>query len=112
MKQMLLVKFSSNYADEFDVDGFKIMSEEDWEKHVRAATNAFDNQPEASKRNKLFGASKEPVELYFGTNEALEFNDLKEYLGAFVVTKLSSTEHKTLEKLFPSGENGMIVMID
>lgn len=96
---MLLVKFDSNYADEFDIGGFIVMSEEDWEKHNVLVKKKFDEEGE--------------IEVYFGTNESMIWESYESYIGDFYVNKLSDEELKALKKLFgPNPSSGSVVMID
>lgn len=63
MSRHLIVNFSGNYADEFDVSAYQIFTEEQWETfqtHIKNVT--------------------EHVELYFGTNEAIEYENGKQFL--------------------------------
>ena len=99
----LLIKFASNYADEFDVEGFIVMSEDEWFAHKDAVTSRFENEDE--------------IEVYFGTNESMIYESLDCYLDSFKITELTDEEHSVLQKLFnpshqPVISNGMVVMID
>ena len=58
---MLLVRYEANYADEFDIYGFKFMSEEGWDELKETIEKLF-------KYTKTF-------EYYFGTNEYIEYED-------------------------------------
>ena len=48
-EKMLLIKFSNNYADEFDVEGFMVWPETKWEKHKAAATRFFAKRRAATR---------------------------------------------------------------
>lgn len=106
MKNNILIQFSSNYADEFDVEGFIVLPEKEWEAHKAAVALRFEEQEE--------------IEIYFGTNESMIYESLDSYLCCFRTTVLSDEEHAVLQKLFnPPHQhaigpisNGMVVMID
>jgi len=98
MTKYLLVKFDSNYADEFDVSGFTIMSQAAWEKHKVDAAKRFDSGCE--------------LEAYFGTNESLSWSHYDDYIKSFDVKELSDDELKTLKKFFGMQGTGMVVMLD
>ena len=58
---MKIVRLHRNWADEFDVIGFSIMTDEEYE----AFKEAMDKLPE--------DLSNEEFEFYFGTNEAISW---------------------------------------
>lgn len=76
---MLLVKFSSNWADEFDVEGFALMTQENYDANI-----AFYSRADA-----YFG---------FGTNQELEGSDI---VQGFKAQPITDAEADTLRKLFP-----------
>ncbi len=79
----LFVKFEGNWADEMDIEGYTIMSEEEWEyKQLEGKNIQF------------------PVELGIGTNEQMIYESLEDYLENFKVQKISDEEIKTLKKFF------------
>jgi hypothetical protein len=77
--KMLLVKFSANWADEFDVDGFAIMTQEQYDKNL-----AF-----YSRKDAYFG---------FGTNQDLEGSDI---VRGFSAQEVGDDEVHVLRNLFP-----------
>ncbi len=77
---MLLIKFRDNWADEFDVSGWFVSSEEVWD--------AFKAQP------------FEPTEIYFGTNEGIEYESKSDYLSHFKTTSISDSDAEVLVRLF------------
>ena len=79
----ILIKFEADYADESDVYGFRIMSEEEWE----------------SLKNKIENLHY-PLEFYFGTNEAMEFNSSQDIMESFTTTQLTSQDSECLFKHF------------
>lgn len=87
-----LVKESGNYADEFDIQGFKIFEAESEEKvKEQIISDRFDDDiPEY------------PLELYFGTNEAVEINSEQELWSMLDITEISKQDYDVLLRLFPS----------
>jgi len=114
-KQMLLVKFDSNYADEFDVEGFTIMSETEWEEH-KAKVSAFFKKREQNfsfERGRGRRPYDDGVEVYFGTNEQIIYETLDCYLRSFKVQKISDEEIEVLKKFFGKEVKfGMMCMLD
>ncbi len=101
----LLVTFSSNYADEFDVDGFMVMSPEEWEAHKELAARKFEEFDKLPKDHygrtiTEYGGCTDGIEVYFGTNEQMIYETLDCYLRSFHTTELSDEEYAVLEKLF------------
>ena len=83
-----LVKFEDNYADEFDVYGFRIMNEKELMKFT----------------NDIRKLKKFPLEIYFGTNEALIFESQKDCMAGFKMLPITKDEMSSLKKLFPNAE--------
>lgn len=124
-----LVKLASNYADEFDVEGFCIMKETKEEviemmKHSYMQ-QTFDNANiydldvseedikaymNLNKKNKTctIHISRddaevllgEPIEDSFGTNEALKFEDFDHYFSEHELKEITIEEFETVKKLF------------
>ncbi len=85
-EKMLLLSYHNNYADEFDLDGFTVMSESAWEEHKAMAAKIFEE--------------RHSVEVYFGTNEDVSYYDLGEYVGSFKVKELTEAQFQVLKELF------------
>lgn len=84
-----LIKFKCNYADEFDTSGFITESSlEDFNKSMTFVQKYFELYPGVE------------LEVYFGTNEQLTFEDFESYRECFTITEISDEEHETLLKLF------------
>jgi len=75
---MKLIKLTKNWADEFDVYGSRIMTEEKWNKIVKLAENYFNQRSE--------------LEDYFGTNEAITFRSFEDWKSAFSVMDITVKE--------------------
>lgn len=81
-----LVKYSDNYGDEFDVDGWKIYLPEEWPEFKKFIT---DNE------DKLF-----PFEYYFGTNEGIEYESASDFLSKFEEVDLDKDKATHLISVF------------
>lgn len=78
----LLVKFDSDWADEFSVYGFRIYTVEAWE---------------AAKAKCIAGGS---YSYSFGTNESWDDEEPKYWLEKYEVKPITDDEEKTLLQLF------------
>lgn len=85
-----LVKENSNYADEFDIKGFKIFKAES-EEILREEI-----------KNKVLDGDEFPLEKYFGTNEAIEINNEEELWQNISIEPISKDDYILLLMLFPS----------
>lgn len=86
----VLVVFEDNWADEMDLEGFKVVRKSEWEQTVAE----FREEKEDSK----YG-----IEFCFGTNEYNEYDSVDDALACFTVTEMTDECAKLLQKLFPSG---------
>jgi hypothetical protein len=84
MKQ--LVKFSDNWADEFNVEAFTVWDLEETQRYFEVAQILFD----------LFDG--EEFEVGFGTNQNLEFSDYKDFRNHFEVINLEDGEARVFQK--------------
>lgn len=64
----IVVAFNRNYADEFNVDSLTVISEDEFEKFKILCKNYLS-----------------PIEIFFGTNESLDFSNGVDLLSAFRV---------------------------
>jgi hypothetical protein len=83
----VLVKWSGNWADEMNVEGFVIMEDSEWKEY----------QETAKKVNSPFSIS-------VGTNEDIEYPNGTALLENIKAKKLTTDEAKTIIKFF--GEYG------
>jgi hypothetical protein len=83
----VLVKWSGNWADEMNVEGFVIMDDSEWKEY----------QETAKKVNSPFSIS-------VGTNEDIEYPNGTALLENIKAKKLTTDEAKTIVKFF--GEYG------
>ncbi len=78
----VVVKFSRNWADEFDVYGFRVLEKSVWEKE-REMISVLPH-----------------IEYYFGTNEGWEYEDPREFLENYSVTEISHDDASIMLKVF------------
>lgn len=71
----LLVKFSADYADEFQVSGFTVMEKADWESYKKRAE-----------------VGEWPQSQYFGTNEGIEWQSAEDHLGDFDTVEITDEQ--------------------
>jgi len=96
-EKLLLIQFGANYADEFDVAGFTIMKESEWEEHLEEAEKLFEEGPQ---------------ERYFGTNECIDFKDFDDYESAFDVDDITAEEAAVIRKFFGEWSFGNFLMVE
>jgi len=85
----ILVEFSTNWADEMDLSGFKVYDKAEWEKLVTKVSS-----------------HKTSFEVYFGTNESNEYENGKALLEEYTITHISDADAEVIERLL-GGEYGM-----
>lgn len=95
-KRYYIVKESGNWADEFDIEGFTLEASHETPAAFKKrlvddfeAERGIDGTP---------GAEEYPVECYFGTNEAIEFNDRAEVEAALDIKELTKAEYDAIKK--------------
>lgn len=119
-EKMLLVKFDSSYADEFDVEGFTVMSESEWQEHKAQAKKCFENfeklpKDQYGRRRNKYGNRVDGIEVYFGTNEQMIYETLGCYLSSFSISEISDEDIAVLNKFFSYGDQirfGKLCMIE
>lgn len=94
---MLLVKFDSDWADEFNVNGFSIMSERDW-KFIQEVLKI-----------RFKARSGVTVDWHFGTNEGFEWYDYEEIMNCFSTKTITGNEAAVIAKFFSSFSNNSYV---
>lgn len=83
----LLVKFQRDYADEFDVCGFAVFyDQERWKEHLNDV-------------KELFEQDDSPKEVYFGTNEFVQYDDYLEYESSFQTQEIDKETANKLKEL-------------
>ncbi len=97
-KNYVLLKFSDNWADEMDVEGFLVVSKEYW-----------------LKREAELGEEQDALHLCIGTNEYLEWEDGETLLDSIEVLELEDAHAQLLAKQFPvtgywsGGDKGQVL---
>jgi hypothetical protein len=85
----LLVKFKGDYGDEFDCQEFAVFdSQENYDRWINGYTKYF------SENN---GST---AEVYFGTNEYLEFNSLDDLMSQLEIHEITDEEADIFTKYF------------
>jgi hypothetical protein len=109
-KSMLLVKFKKCCADEFDVNGFTFVKDEEELELLLVQTWLRDSWTDDF--SKLWNASLEDLqdalkenadcetECYFGTNQYVVFENFQDYRSSFTTKEVTSEEYNSLVKLF------------
>lgn len=77
-----LIEYDDNYADEFDVSGFRIVE------NIHSWNNEIDN------------LSENDYSYCFGSNEVIEYYSSEDFCNALRITKISDEQYDTILKLF------------
>lgn len=110
---MVLVKFYSNYADEFDCEGFALYEsmeefkrsllitwimghDGDWNRKTYENLSMKELEEMASK------TLGEDFEMGFGTNEELFFENFNDFENSFSCREITSIEAEIIKKYFDS----------
>lgn len=94
----VLVTFRADYADEFDVYGFKLTTEIQWNHDLENARKYFEKHGS--------------WEAYFGTNEAIEVDSFEDYKKNYKVTPISIRDRNGIAKNFACFRWGHFLEID
>lgn len=81
---MKLVKFLRDWADEFEAEGFGILSDEEWEEFVKVVKE----NPNAE------------TSFWFGTNEGWEDETIESFYDCYKTIDLPYEEEIALQRLF------------
>ncbi len=73
----VLLKITKNYADEFDVYGFEVISDKKWAKY-----------------QEMFKCLEFPIEMSFGGNDVITFENIEGITRAVKVIELSILQEK------------------
>lgn len=90
-KKYVFIKYDMDWADEFDLEGFGIMEESEWEEMDRDIRNHFEND-EGS------------ISSSFGTNEDIELDSVSDWDRALKVSHITEAEAKFLHEKFSYGD--------
>lgn len=83
-----LIRVSTNWADEMNIEGFTVVASDVWETWISNA-----------------GAHSYPKTWYIGTNEEIEFTSFEELEECLTVTDLSATDAAVLLTVFDGSEH-------
>lgn len=81
----VIVKFDSDWADEFQVSGFRIMPRAIWVAHEKEAREKFGERSRT---------------VYFGANEFFEYESAEDYLRNFHVVEAAQEDVETVQRIF------------
>lgn len=95
-EQQILVKFTEDYADEFDISGFRVMTETKWNSHIADVRLT----------------AKWPQSKYFGSNEGIEWASFDDYLRAFKVVPITPEQAEFLDSAFSVSDRGNFLQLD
>jgi hypothetical protein len=81
--EYVLVKWADNWADEMDLEGFRVYAESEW-KEFKTKLSAY----------------KDGFTICVGTNEEIDYTNGKDLLKKMKVIKLSAEDYAVSERLF------------
>lgn len=93
MEDYVLVKYSGNWADEIDVDGFFTTTRKYYDELISRAREYFKNN------------TSNAYTYYVGTNEEIIYENIEDVLNSFSVTSITEEQYKTLWELFAVYKN-------
>ena len=83
----LLVIMNADYSDEFDVKGFSIMSQQQFDKMIEGAKKEIENEGS--------------LEVCFGTNESLLWESADSFKSDFKTKEVTDVDYNNLENVIP-----------
>ena len=94
MNKKLLIKWSDNWADEMDLEGFHIMSEKAW----LAFLKLLDDTIEIYKKHSdnLFQC----FDFCVGTNEEITYKSKEDFLKSFVIEEIDEEAERIIKNNF------------
>lgn len=84
-KDIILLKFQDNWADEMDVEGYEVITPEQ--------LKYFNERVEA------YFLENDILEHYIGTNECIEYTSAIDLLSKYSVRDITEADYQTLNKL-------------
>jgi len=90
-----LVKENSNWADEFDLEGFKVFKSKSLDSLKSTLLSQFVAERGKTEEDPF------PTECSFGTNEYIEIESEEEFFESLTIIEINEDEYKCLKKLFP-----------
>jgi crotonobetainyl-CoA:carnitine CoA-transferase CaiB-like acyl-CoA transferase len=100
MKYLLLTA-EIDYADEFYCEMFGVFTDEQWKALCEKTKKFFDGdaEKEDDEEDDEYGYGND-TEVYFGTNEALNFSDYKDWLQNFKKKEITKAQYDFLKDTF------------
>ena len=96
-QEWLLVKFSDNWADKMDLEGFEVVTRKQYDEFV--AENLSQSADDDDDDDEGGGFCR-----CFGTNEENEYDSFQAYLDETVeIVEITEEEAAVLKKFFPNG---------
>jgi hypothetical protein len=89
---VILVVCKTNWADEMDLQGFALFSQQEWERHVLI-----------SKR--YFKTLANPIEQGIGSNQSMIYDSYKDYSKQFKIKSITDKEVKNIQDQFSTKIN-------
>jgi len=103
----VLIICDSNWADEMDLDGFKVMEKQKWESHKEKVKAWFSVKEEAEnkrveeeKAKKGYGWHREIASIGVGTNEDVHYTSYEDWLSQFKEQSITDEEAEVIIRLF------------
>lgn len=90
MPDKLLVTLNTNWADEMDITGFFVCTQESWEEFKKEAYDLIKSCEEENSE----------LEVCVGSNQYIKFSSKKDFDRAYSVTRISAEEELVLAKFF------------
>jgi hypothetical protein len=88
-EKQLLVTTMFNWSDEFDISGFAVYSESEWDDTLTRVRALFE-----SRHGDVY-------EFWFGTNQAIELSSFQDWQEGVTVEEITQEEASVLKKFFP-----------
>lgn len=82
-KDYVVVKYHDSWSDEFEVDGFAVMSQEEYDSYEKAVHEA-----------------SYPFNFGFGTNEDILYESPQDFLSKIVVCPITAEDANIIENIF------------
>ena len=102
--QYLLINFKVNWADEMDVYGYAIMSEDYWNRN-KAVSKIFFNRLAKKQKKDQYGRVSGGWTIYVGTNEDIVFDTYEEWFSCFDIVEIEhATAMNLLSNLSPGND--------
>ena len=81
---MLFIQFNDNWADEMDITGGRIMTEQEYEEYIAAAKKAFE--------------VKDYIDFWFGTNEFIDYRNFTDFINTLTINSITKKEEDVLKQ--------------